>query len=96
MAINDRIILDRILEQKHKEIAPSLSMSDYFEMFTAEQILKDYDLSYDEIQTGIVGGGGDGGMDSIYLFVNGKLVQEDTEFTSLKKKYSYRADYNTI
>ncbi|MDQ3009241.1 MAG: AIPR family protein [Acidobacteriota bacterium] len=85
MASNDIIILDKILEQKRSEIAPEVSPSDYFEIFTAEQLLKDYELSYEEIKYGIVGGGGDGGVDSIYLFVNGELIREDTDISGLKK-----------
>lgn len=79
MSANDRIILDKVLEQKHQELAPELAPSKFFEIFTAEQILKDYDLSYDELESGIVGDGGDGGADSLYLFLNGELVQDDTD-----------------
>lgn len=85
MSSNDRIMLDAALKQRRVEIAPDKSESDYFEIFTAEQILKDFDLSYDEILTGVVGGPGDGGIDSAYIFINGDLVVEDTEFERLKK-----------
>ncbi len=59
MASNDQIILNQVLDQRRQEVAPNLDASTYFEVFTAEQILKDYDLSYDEIVSGLVGGGGD-------------------------------------
>jgi len=85
MKSNDVIILDETLEQKRLELAPDLTPSDYFEIFTAEQILKDFDLSYDEIASGIVGGGNDGGIDGLYLLVNGDLIQEDTDVSELKK-----------
>src|SRR5436305_13180686 len=85
MSANDRIILDKILEQKHKELAPELAPSKFFEVFAAEQILKDFDLSYDELESGIVGDGGDGGVDSLYLFLNGELVQDDTDISSVRK-----------
>jgi hypothetical protein len=85
MASNDRIILDEVLKQRKSEVDPSASASSYFELFTAEQVLKDFDLSYDEIDSGIVGDGGDGGIDAIYLFVNGALAQEEPEYTHLKK-----------
>jgi hypothetical protein len=88
MTANDRIILDKILEQKQQEIAPTLAASKYFEIFTAGEIVKDYDLSYEEIESGIVGDGGDGGVDATYLFVNGELVQDDTEVSSLKRNVS--------
>jgi hypothetical protein len=85
MTSNDRIILDEILTQRQAAIDPGASSSDFFELFTAEQVLKDFDLSYDEIEAGLVGASGDGGIDAIYLFVNGELVQEDPDFTHLKK-----------
>lgn len=74
---NDRILLDEVLEQERSARAPGMSASRYFELFTAEQILKDYDLSGDEIQSGLVGDGGDGGIDSMFVFVNGELVRDD-------------------
>lgn len=88
MATNDVIILEKVLEQRKAEIAPELSASDFFEIFTAEQLLKSFDLSYDEIKSGITGGGGDGGIDSAYLLVNGELIQEDTDISGLKKGIS--------
>ena len=86
MATNDVIILDKILEQRHADIAPELDSATFFELFVAEQVLKDYDLSYDELKAGRVGGGGDGGIDALYLFANGELVQEDTDLSVLKRQ----------
>jgi hypothetical protein len=85
MAKNDRIILDEILKQRQKEIDPAITASEFFELFTAEQVLKDSDLSYDEIDSGLVGDGGDGGIDAFYVLVNGELVQEDPDYSHLKK-----------
>ena len=85
MAKNDRIILDEILKQRQAEIDPGATASEFFELFTAEQVLKDSDLSYDEIDSGLVGDGGDGGIDAIYVLVNGELVQEDPDYSHLKK-----------
>ena len=58
MSSNDQIILDQILEQQRAERAPHLTANKYFELFVAEQLLKHYDLSYDEIESGMVDGGG--------------------------------------
>ena len=52
---------------------------------TAQQVLKDFDLSYDELESGLVGAGGDGGIDGFYLLVNGDLVQEDSDYSHLRK-----------
>lgn len=88
MTSNDLIILDQILKQRRTEIAPDVSESKFFELFCAEQVLKDFDLSYEEIDSGLVGDGGDGGIDGMFLFVNGELVQDDADFAHLKKNIS--------
>lgn len=85
MNTNDKIILDQILKQKQIAIASTIKPDEFFEIFTAEQILKDYDLSYEEIRTGITGKGGDGGIDSMYILINGELNQDDTEISNLKR-----------
>lgn len=86
---NDRIIIENIISQRKEEIGDDISESEFFEIYTAEQILKDYDLSYDEIISGIVGGGNDGGIDSIYTLINGEIVIEDTDLSVYKKEVSF-------
>jgi hypothetical protein len=88
MAENDRIILNQILEQKNQEIGPDLDENEYFEVFSSEQILKNFELTYDEIESGIVDGGNDGGIDSIYFFVNGNLIEEDYSLEIYKRDIS--------
>ena len=51
--------------------------SDYFEFFAVSQALKEYDLSDEEVENGLVGGGGDGGCDGAYLFFNDILVNDE-------------------
>ncbi len=52
MPTNDQIILRQLLEDRKRDVAPELSDADYFELFCAEQILKNYDASYDELLDG--------------------------------------------
>ena len=52
-------------------------MSSYFEHFAAAEILKNYNLSDDEIDAGNTGGGNDGGCDGLYLFLNDELISPD-------------------
>jgi hypothetical protein len=85
MSNNDQIILDQILKQQQAERAPHLTANKYFELFVAEQLLKHYDLSYDEIESGMVDGGGDGGIDGFFVFANGELVREDSDLSALKR-----------
>ncbi|EKO39501.1 MAG: AIPR protein [Solidesulfovibrio magneticus str. Maddingley MBC34] len=85
MTNNDQIILDKIVEEQRKSRFASASKSDFFEIYVAEQVLKDFDLSDEELESGLVGNGGDGGIDGIYIFANGDLVQEDFDSEPLKK-----------
>lgn len=84
MPENDQIILDTILEQTRAERAPDESDAKYFLIFTAEQVTKDLDLSSDELESGFVEGGGDGGIDAMYVLVNSVLLQEDTKLEDIK------------
>lgn len=85
MTDNSEIILGQILTSKHHEIAPELSPEEFFEVFTAEQATKEYELSYEEIQAGVVDGEHDGGIDSFYTFVNGECIGEEVNFPLPKK-----------
>lgn len=61
-----------------------MSNDDYFELFCNEQILKDYDLSYDEIENGTIGNGGDGGIDGFFIFANDVLINVDDSLPNFK------------
>ena len=88
MASNRRTILNELLVQYRNELAPDDEPNQFFEYFAAEQALKDFDLSFDEIESGLVGDGGDGGIDGLYLLVNGQLLQEEWDFSDLRKNIS--------
>ena len=81
---NSRHILNDLIERRRQELTPELSKQEYFEVFSAEQILKNFELSYDDLQSGIVDGEHDGGIDSAYAFVNGNLIREDFDSEDYK------------
>jgi hypothetical protein len=83
---NDQIILEQIIKERWEESQDGSSIYEYFEIFAATELLKNQDLSYDDIEYGIVGNGGDGGIDSIYTFINGELLKEDTPINATQKK----------
>ncbi|PSW26372.1 hypothetical protein C9J19_17040 [Photobacterium phosphoreum] len=89
---NHVILLDALLEAQKKEIAKNMSIQDYFEYFAVENVLKDKELSCDEITDGIVDGGDDGGIDSIYIFVNDDLITEEPEDFSIYKKSNVKIE----
>ena len=77
MSKNAQILLENLIEQEFKNNDNYSNISDYFEFFSASQILKNQGLSDDEVDNGIVGKGLDGGCDSIYLFLNNLLITPD-------------------
>ena len=74
---NNQILLQECVKQEFDESLGYSSISDYFEHFSASVLLKDYNLSDEEIDRGIVGGGNDGGCDGIYLFLNDEIITSD-------------------
>ena len=86
MAKNDVILIDGILEERIENSFPSQNIDEVFEYFTYEQLLKNYDLSKDEILAGSVDGRKDGGIDAIFVFVNGHLIDDVSLFNFPKAK----------
>ncbi len=93
MPNNDQILLGELLKQESDEFQESFTESEFFEFYTAVQILKEYELSYDEVKAGIAGESLDGGADSVYIFVNGDLIKEDS---NVKEKYKKNPDIELI
>lgn len=93
MSKNNQVLIEQIIKQEFKENSLFKSEDDFFEFFTASQILKDYDLSNDQIEDGICGRSLDGGVDSMYMFINGDLIYEDDD---VSEKYKRNADIELI
>lgn len=81
MAKNDVVLIDGILD----DYRMGKDIGEKFEYFSIEQILKDYDLSEEELETGIVDEGNDGGIDGIYYFLNDRLIYEDNANDSISR-----------
>lgn len=89
MTTNDVILVQQLLSQRRESVAPEMSEADFFQIFAAEQALKDRDLSYDELLDGIVDGGGDGGIDAIYFFVDNMLYREEVDPSDVKRNVPF-------
>lgn len=85
MATNSESILNDVLSTQREDLAPELTPENFFEIFAAMQATKEFELSYEEIESGIVDGEHDGGIDAIYTFVNGDLIDEELNFPIPKK-----------
>lgn len=78
MAKNDSILIDGIIAQRTADKKPSDDIGEVFEYFSFEQILKQYDLTDEELEAGWVDGRHDGGIDGFFIFVNGHFISETT------------------
>lgn len=90
MSNNDLAVLEEILLQTKAAQDPQATDGEFFEFFSAEQVLRDFSLDPEEINSGIVGQeshkgktGTDGGIDSMYLLVNGTLIRDVEQAKSL-------------
>lgn len=80
MAKNDVVLIDGILDDRVQKNLPSIQRDEVFEFLAMEQILKDYDFTSDEVLSGSIDGRGDGGIDGIFIIVNGHLLDEIDDF----------------
>lgn len=85
MAKNDTILLDGIIDDRIEAKIPSDRRDEVFEFFAFEQVLKNFDLSLEEIDYGWIDGKADGGIDGFYIFVNGRILKELDVFLWPKK-----------
>lgn len=80
MAKNDRVLIDGIVDDRIAARLPSDKRDEAFEFLVFEQLLKDFDLSKDEIESGTLDGRQDGGIDGLFIFVNGHFLNEVEAF----------------
>lgn len=77
--------LRKAFENWRRDRAPTASDGEAFERFGLELVLQDFHLSDGQITFGQTGGQDDGGVDGLYLFLDGHLVEEvPTEVLSRK------------
>lgn len=79
MATNDTLLLDGLIDDL-LEREQSSDRGRTFEYFALGQMLKEWDLSVDEIESGWTDGRQDGGIDGFYVVVNGHYVNDISEF----------------
>jgi hypothetical protein len=84
MPKNDLLLIDRILDEYCANQSPNQERGKLFELFALENLLKDYDLSTDEIELGIVDGRDDAGIDAWYLFLDNSLITDPSDFAGYR------------
>lgn len=79
MVNNELALLDQVLRQRQADRLTPMRDDNAFELFVCEQALHGRDLSADEIADGVIGGGNDGGIDGVYVLLNGISLSEDSD-----------------
>jgi hypothetical protein len=79
MPTNEVVLVDAFLSQAQAARDEPLPDSTAFEIFAAQMELRDRQLSDDEIEAGRIGGGMDGAIDGVYVFLDGVLLDEDSD-----------------
>ena len=74
MPTNNQILLSEIVTRNFADNPQYSTEDSYFEFFSAQQVLKKYDLSDEEIEQHLTGSGSDGGCDGIFFFADGELL----------------------
>src|SRR5699024_219955 len=85
MPTNNQILLSEIVTRNFADNPQYSTEDSYFEFFSAQQVLKKYDLSDEEIEQHLTGSGSDGGCDGIFFFADGELIHEDDDDTKFKQ-----------
>jgi hypothetical protein len=78
MSTIDLKALESNFAQWRERRAPTLGEGTALEIYSIEQILKDADLSDDDMRAGHFGGGDDGGLDGMFFFINRVLILDET------------------
>ena len=87
LSTNSQRILYEIFKNDYSTNNSFRDENDFFEFFCACHLMKNYDLSDEEIENGVLGKGNDGGCDAIFIVYNGNIVTEDSVDTiSIAKK----------
>ncbi|OZD02418.1 hypothetical protein CH275_17445 [Rhodococcus sp. 06-235-1A] len=77
------ILLNEMIDQDQKRLAPDSSRSDHETFFAAKQYLRHYKPTNDDLLSGIVDGRHDGGIDAAYIFVNALAITDDVPVAPL-------------
>jgi hypothetical protein len=83
---NARTLLIRIFEAWRADCLASYPEGAAFEIFASELVLRPYGIVLDDVKAGIVGGGQDGAIDSVYVIFDDNLIDEDSEVVDPSSK----------
>ena len=77
MPSNTRTLIDQFVEDDQRARDRPLTPDVAFELFAADCVLRARNLSGEEVAQGRIGGGGDGGIDTVHVFLDQELLNAD-------------------
>jgi hypothetical protein len=84
---NDQILLDAIIEEQRAVWGKAIKEDKLFELFSADQILKNQNMDASGIQSGNIGQGLDGQIDSFYIFADGEVVEDVDSVANARRNF---------
>jgi hypothetical protein len=82
---NDQVVLQKIVETERAIRMPDSKPADYFERFVAWEVLKNHDPTESEIEGGMMDAGDDGGIDALFLLVDGQIVDSVSDMSKARQ-----------
>jgi hypothetical protein len=86
MPTNDVILLNSLLQKNKPLYGTRDDESEYFELFSIDNVLKNFELSLDELEDGWVDDPDDGGIDGFYVFVDGIFLSDQFETKHVRQE----------
>lgn len=75
---NEVVLLEARLEEKRNTVYPDLDEDALFQREAIDSVLRQRELTHQELDDGIVDGSDDGGIDAVFTYVNGELVGDES------------------
>jgi hypothetical protein len=84
LASNDILLLNSILQKNKPQYGLRADDGEYFELFSIDLVLRNYELSLEQLEDGWVDGGNDGGIDGFYVFIDGVYLYQPSKPLTLE------------
>jgi len=88
--------LDSLVSKAKSQLVIAKDDFELLELFAFDQVLKDYDPSPDELESGWTDGGNDGGIDGFFVHVDGRAARPDAADYAARKCPSINLDIFTV
>ena len=89
MPSNDLLLLNSIIGKTKGQYGSLKDEGEVFEIFVFDNVLKNFDLSLEELEDGWVDGSDDGGVDGIFIFIDGVLLTDDHDLKRVRAEPTF-------